>query len=438
MASRWWTRGWTLQELLAPKNVAFFTQDWTLLGHKSGIAHWISESTLIHREALEDHDCIWNFSIAQRMSWAADRQTTVPEDLAYCLLGIFGINMPMLYGQGESAYQKLQHEIIKVSDDQSIFAWAADYGEADPWTGILAKTPRSFRSCGSIVRDPDHRQEPYALTNRGLKMQVPRISVVSATQYFVGLGCFLELHGDSLLKGSADKNRRLIRVWIPVRSQGFGGYERIHTPTSHVYFQYSYPTTKVLDNCEIYFPESPHRTSLDYKCEIAGATGVGRTGIAVSIGFGNMSMVSRAYRDVWHPQRFQIIPIGSRQPNRLSHEVIVSGSYCIILSVAWDSHLTPRMHTHTTLHDTDARNTTRFLEQLRDIETALNHSGDAETVHRRIRSTNDDAVIAGKSAEGPMIVVEDEPFHDAHRHTFVLVDIIFTEKISQVGRHRKG
>lgn len=237
MASRWWTRGWTLQELLAPKNVAFFTLDWTLLGHKSGIAHWISSLTRIHRQALEDSTTITSFSIAQGMSWAADRTTTVVEDVAYCLLGIFDINMPMLYGQGEGAFQKLQHEIIKVSGDQSIFSWTID--DRNSWTGALARSPSYFRSCGSIVCDPQSMHEPYSLTNVGFKIRVPIISIALPSQYIIGLGCFLELHAESSQQQSVNTNRRRIRVWIPVSRQGGDSYVRIHQPTSRIHLQSS-------------------------------------------------------------------------------------------------------------------------------------------------------------------------------------------------------
>ncbi|KAK8047394.1 Vegetative incompatibility protein HET-E-1 [Apiospora saccharicola] len=149
--SRWWTRGWTLQELLAPKDLVFFARDWSPLGNKIGLSEWILSFTTIHRMALQDVCSIPTFSIAQRMSWAADRRTTVPEDMAYCLLGIFDINMPMLYGQGHKAFLKLQEEIIKVSDDHSILAWDQLGSDLKPTTG-LAKSPAVFRTCGDVSR----------------------------------------------------------------------------------------------------------------------------------------------------------------------------------------------------------------------------------------------------------------------------------------------
>ncbi|KAK8017304.1 heterokaryon incompatibility protein het-E-1 [Apiospora rasikravindrae] len=169
--SRWWTRGWTLQELLAPKNVVFFASDWSPLGSKAGLSEWILSFTTIHRQALQDASSIHTFSIAQRMSWAADRKTTVPEDMAYCLLGIFNVNMPMLYGQGCSqAFFKLQEEIIKESDDQSILAWDYTSDALNNWGSALAPSPVQFRACGSLGRDDSSQRVPYSITNHGISM----------------------------------------------------------------------------------------------------------------------------------------------------------------------------------------------------------------------------------------------------------------------------
>ncbi|KUJ14849.1 HET-domain-containing protein, partial [Mollisia scopiformis] len=119
---RWFTRGWTLQELLAPKTVLFYSRTWIYLGSKDTLCKTLSEITGIERETLEG-EALNRTSIARRMYWAAGRVTTRTEDLAYCLLGIFDVNMPLLYGEGEKAFFRLQEEIIKSSSDQSLFAW---------------------------------------------------------------------------------------------------------------------------------------------------------------------------------------------------------------------------------------------------------------------------------------------------------------------------
>ncbi|TFK83632.1 HET-domain-containing protein [Polyporus arcularius HHB13444] len=92
--SSWFQRGWTLQELLAPDCVIFLSSAWTMMGTKASLAQLVSEITLIPRSVLLLEEGLWDMSVARRMSWAAGRQTTRPEDEAYCLLGLFDIHMP--------------------------------------------------------------------------------------------------------------------------------------------------------------------------------------------------------------------------------------------------------------------------------------------------------------------------------------------------------
>ena len=70
--------------------------------------------------------------MARRMLWASARKTSRKEDIAYCLLGIFGVNMPLLYGGGEKAFARLQEEVLKITEDQSIYAWE-DQCEDEQW-----------------------------------------------------------------------------------------------------------------------------------------------------------------------------------------------------------------------------------------------------------------------------------------------------------------
>ncbi|KAF2198480.1 HET-domain-containing protein, partial [Delitschia confertaspora ATCC 74209] len=109
--SRWFTRGWTLQELIAPKSVQFFSKKGKWLGDKQSLEQTLVEVTGIPPEALRGCPPS-NFSVEERMSWAALRQTKREEDAAYSLLGIFGVFIPLIYGEGrESAFRRLQREI---------------------------------------------------------------------------------------------------------------------------------------------------------------------------------------------------------------------------------------------------------------------------------------------------------------------------------------
>ena len=105
--SHWFTRGWTLQELLAPAEVVFLGSDWVEIGTKKSLRAAVSRVTRISEKVLDE--CHWTeYSVAQKMSWAAGRRTTRLEDEAYCLMGLFDVNMPLLYGEGRKAFSRLQ------------------------------------------------------------------------------------------------------------------------------------------------------------------------------------------------------------------------------------------------------------------------------------------------------------------------------------------
>ena len=168
--SRWFTRGWTLQELIAPPTVIFLDSEWREFGSKSSLQQLISEITGIPGGFLLGDD-LGHASVAQRMSWASKRQTKRTEDLAYCLMGIFGIYMPMLYGEGERAFIRLLEEIMKVSDDHSLFGWRSteDHG------GILATSPAAFADSGNIIQiNPSNMiSSPLILSSRGIHLSLP-------------------------------------------------------------------------------------------------------------------------------------------------------------------------------------------------------------------------------------------------------------------------
>jgi len=196
--SRWFTRGWTLQELIAPRDLRFFDRNWSFLGRRRAngenagnnnpydgedLADKISQATGVPVEVLHWYpppqhvpsrmsgseswiipSAMWDptrsnpakyadsvaltralnsFSIAQKMSWAARRLTTRLEDQAYSLLGLFGVNMPLLYGEGRRAFFRLQEELLRTSNDQSILAFVPYSLEGQPCS-LLADSPLCF------------------------------------------------------------------------------------------------------------------------------------------------------------------------------------------------------------------------------------------------------------------------------------------------------
>lgn len=166
--TRWHTRCWTLQELIAPKEVEFLSQTWCLLGTKLGLAVTLGEITGVDCDILTGHTTLDSVSVARRMSWAAKRKATRLEDIAYSLLGLFDIHMSPIYGEGMNAFLRLQEEIVRTIPDQSIFAWgssctlqpptysfSSDDNQYDtnltPPGSLFASSPRDFKGCQDIV-----------------------------------------------------------------------------------------------------------------------------------------------------------------------------------------------------------------------------------------------------------------------------------------------
>lgn len=172
-SSRWFTRGWTLQELLAPQDVVFYDANWNEIGSKTFLKDTLSQICRISVQHLSQPK---EASVATKMSWASKRKTTRKEDTAYCLLGLFGVNMSLIYGEGANAFFRLQSKIIQSSSDESLFAWRKKYNNncAVHYSGLLATGPRCFEESGGIVpiRLKDLDRPPYFLTNQGLSIEV--------------------------------------------------------------------------------------------------------------------------------------------------------------------------------------------------------------------------------------------------------------------------
>lgn len=165
--SEWFKRGWTLQELLASREVFFCDRSWKAIGTKTRLKAYVSRATHIRIHHLFTPS---EASVAAKMSWASYRQTSRPEDIAYSLLGLFDVNMPLLYGEGEyKAFQRLQYEIVRSRRDESIFAWSRPVKETETSLiseiefyngrapGLLAPSPGYFAESGDIVPiDPMH------------------------------------------------------------------------------------------------------------------------------------------------------------------------------------------------------------------------------------------------------------------------------------------
>jgi Heterokaryon incompatibility protein (HET) len=195
--TRWFKRGWTLQELIAPSKLDFYGTNWSRLGSSIDLLGAVVMLTSIDQNVLSCEpslkmDYLQRCSVAQRLSWAARRETTRKEDIAYCLMGIFDVNMPLLYGEGEYAFIRLQEEIIRNSSDQSIFAWDRR-GNA---TKLLAPDPACFQHCGTVTQWPrEGPRESYSMTNAGLSISLP---LLTRTNRAV-LACRFSDHVDGII-----------------------------------------------------------------------------------------------------------------------------------------------------------------------------------------------------------------------------------------------
>ena len=170
--SRWFTRGWTLQELIAPPKVLFYSADWTSCGSRTTFALDIQQATGIPAKYLDGHDLdgrgLATVSISARMSWAASRETSRIEDQAYCLMGLFNVNMPLLYGERERAFARLQEEIMKQSTDMTLFCWTDPKSSPKTHRSILGRSPAEFSQSAHLIPQRWSTSKPYQMTNKGL------------------------------------------------------------------------------------------------------------------------------------------------------------------------------------------------------------------------------------------------------------------------------
>ncbi|TFK89017.1 HET-domain-containing protein, partial [Polyporus arcularius HHB13444] len=173
--SIWFNRGWTLQELIAPRFFLFLSQSWEVLGTKAGMAELLERRTNIPPDVLRLRVSHTKFSIAQRMSWFGRWETTRLEDEAYCLLGLFDIHMPPLYGEGRHAFRRLQEELLNQSADTTLFAWEDFSLDHQTQSWLFAPAPSAFRLIIDVVYAPprQHQDHPMYRVSRVTVAPVP-------------------------------------------------------------------------------------------------------------------------------------------------------------------------------------------------------------------------------------------------------------------------
>lgn len=175
-SSEWFTRGWTLQELIAPRTVLFFGCMWNPIGALADMLQRVSNITDIPMDILDNTRPLSDLSIAQRLSWAARRRTSRIEDEAYSLFGILDINLAPIHGEGANAFLRLQEHLISRFTDQSIFAWNPPPGEVVDRESLFAPSPRCFVNGSRIRRRRGTAGESaFSLNNKGLEITLPLV-----------------------------------------------------------------------------------------------------------------------------------------------------------------------------------------------------------------------------------------------------------------------
>lgn len=240
--SRWFTRGWTLQELLAPKNVVFFSQNWRPLGSKNTLQHPLAQITGVPADYLVGSKPLRAASVAERMSWMSKRVTQRAEDMAYSMLGIFDIYMPLIYGDGPAAFVRLQKAIIQKTDDHSIFCWEWDHTVDPSWSSVLAPCPRLFAHSAKYypkLWDYGDEVTSHEISGGALSIELP---VVQTADPSVALAVLeVCIHGQdskALRVGLLLRTGRFFQRLpcpphpVPVDGSMLGGRTRIHINTA--------------------------------------------------------------------------------------------------------------------------------------------------------------------------------------------------------------
>ncbi|KAG8805657.1 hypothetical protein FRC17_005403 [Serendipita sp. 399] len=253
----WFTRGWTLQELLAPRQFAFYSKGWKQITRSNSEKGPIGE---VDQKEAKGEASLWvqvasitgidignllNFEpglrdISKRMKWAARRKTTRIEDMAYCLIGIFNINLSIAYGEKEGAFYRLQVEILQNSDDVSLFDWQ---GPRSIHNSMLAASPACFSEAlglRKITLLPASDDPTFAQTNVGIRIPLAiyllnqdwlsgrRLNLAKTPSVFSILGASSKPnYYVMLLLGEGDQPRRYERLALVEEELDINSFKQV-------------------------------------------------------------------------------------------------------------------------------------------------------------------------------------------------------------------
>lgn len=245
--SEWFSRGWTLQELLAPRQMEFYDKEWTYIGSKKKLRVSIASVSGIDESYLTGKNDFREACIAQKMSWMSGRTTTKEEDIAYGMIGLFGITLMPVYGEGMRAFTRLQENLMSSRFmDESLFAWkmptvnagdqyneSSDEWAADEW-GLLAPSPEWFASSAGIraVNILPSRQVSFTMEPTGVKGPVTRnpcswrkvrgLNLLTFVGFMFGIipGVIADIYNRHLVKKFSNEDFTLILNCVEVDASG--------------------------------------------------------------------------------------------------------------------------------------------------------------------------------------------------------------------------
>ncbi|KAK1486997.1 HET domain-containing protein [Colletotrichum abscissum] len=280
-------------ELIAPGKMEFYDKNWNAIGSRFNLSRQIQMRTSVNAEILRHNssthesiqDLLAGIPVGRRMSWAADRKAKKEKDRAYSLLGIFGVSMPLRYGEGNRAFIRLQEEIIKETNDMSLFAWCDStvtcIDDLEEFRGILTTTPDHFRDCCNLTSLSDPRRGPeFSMTNKGCrKIEGSIHEFQGILLYQLSNESYVRTRPDKLYASSCasesrpfEKNVLFIAkqfnmglqaedLWIPGRNPGRNIKFCIDDkqPKLHVMLRWSspffaawIPSTHTIESCELW------------------------------------------------------------------------------------------------------------------------------------------------------------------------------------------
>ncbi|KAK5112759.1 hypothetical protein LTR62_003857 [Meristemomyces frigidus] len=236
LESEWFRRGWTLQEMLAPVVVHFYAADWSYIGNLADLSHMVTHITRIPQDVLQRRRAIFTCSIAQRLSWASNRETKRAADRSYCLLGNLGVTMALQYADNaEKAFGKLQRLLLEESKDGdlSVLAWQAWAHESR--NSLLANSPDDFAFCGNVEVDRESKDmSQFVFDNLGITGHMTVVADGSSPTDTaqVVLNCFRSTSPGSILtlhlaKDSCHSQADNVRYLVHPSTERGGAGERL-------------------------------------------------------------------------------------------------------------------------------------------------------------------------------------------------------------------